>query len=173
MGAEVDADVSEAQRCRSLLHRHRNDRRARRRQLAQVRLEAGDQLATSNRLGQVVVGPGVETADHAGLVVAAADEDDDHGRVLGSNRPAHLGSGPIRQHPVEKDRDRLLAREGRQAGLGRGAGDHLESLALDERGHELGGIGAVVDDQDRPAFPRHGLMVLPGSRAASFQVTSP
>ncbi len=57
------------------------------------------------RLGQVVVGAGVEAADAVALLAARGEHDDgDVARLLAAAQAAaDLDTGELRQHPVEQD----------------------------------------------------------------------
>src|SRR5436305_1651533 len=64
------------------LHRRRAERETEAACLPQLRVQPGDELTFTHRLGHVVVGARVEPAGHACLVVAPADEDDGQVRIL-------------------------------------------------------------------------------------------
>src|SRR6478735_1452194 len=69
----------------------------------QQRPHAGEQLGEAERLGHVVVGPGVE-AHHGVDLVGARREDEDRDRAtLGADPPAHLETVDLRQAEVEQD----------------------------------------------------------------------
>ena len=81
--------------------------RARRRGSPQHRLDAGQQLARRERLGDVVVGAALEAADLV-LLLGSGGEHDDRNllRVLralqraGQLEAAHVGQHPIDQHQI-------------------------------------------------------------------------
>ena len=148
---EIDAHPAEPDRLARSRGGH--DRPARRGELAELGLEPRDELAAAHGLGDVVVGPGVERARDAGLVVAAADEDDRHERVESPHLAAQLDARTVRQNPVEQDGCRLLAREGGEAGLGVRAPHRVEAFALDVCAQQLRRVRVVFDDEHGPALP--------------------
>jgi len=127
--------------------------------LPQLRVQPGDELTFTHRLGHVVVGARVEPAGHACLVVAPADEDDGQLRILRPQFAANLGAGGVGQHPVEQDRHRPETEIG-GARLGSAAGgDPGEALALHDRSHQLGQLGRVLDDEDDASLSDHDLIL--------------
>src|SRR5438045_2052694 len=128
--------------------------------LAQVGLEACHQLDPAHRLDHEVIGARVQPAADAGLVVAAAHEDDRHGRVALPQLPAHIDAGAIGHHPVEQDGDGPLGIEGVDALLAAVAHDRAESLLLDHDGQELGRLRRVLDYQQAASGSRHPAAIL-------------
>src|SRR4029079_16270982 len=69
---------------------------------AYPRADAGDQLLGLERLGDVVVGPGLEAADHVdGVAAGRQHHDGDAG--LGPDLPADVDAVLAGQHQVEQD----------------------------------------------------------------------
>jgi len=123
--------------------------------LADVGLEPRDQLADPDRLGEVVVGPGVEAADRTRLVVPAGDEDDRHHPVEGAQTPAGLDAGDVGEHPVEEDRDRPVPGEGLDRLQTASRAGDAEALLLDQVGDQVGGGLVVLHDQDHASGTAH------------------
>jgi len=120
-----------------------------------VGLQAGDQLPDPDRLGQVVVGAGVEASDGARLIVAPGDEDDRHQAVERPQAPAGFDAGDVGQYPVEEDGDGVVADERLDRLMAAaGAGDH-EALLLDQVRDQVRGGHVVLDDQDYATGAAH------------------
>src|SRR5262249_41810653 len=115
----------------------------------QDRLDPGHQLARIERLGQIVVGPKLQSDDLIDVVVAGGDHDDWE-IAVSTQVPADLPAVELRQHQVEH----YQVRPGRlhfveclatiRSGL------DLEPFLLEVDPGELHDIALVVDDQDRP-----------------------
>ena len=68
----------------------------------------GEQLADAERLGDVVVGAGVERRDLVGLLAARREHDDRHRRPF-AQPPDHLEPVEVGQAEVQDDRRRAVA----------------------------------------------------------------
>ena len=68
---------------------------------AQLRAHAGQQFGEAERLGDVVVGAGVEAADGVHLAVLRGEEDDRHGRAALAHALADLEAVDAGQPDVE------------------------------------------------------------------------
>src|SRR5712691_6500532 len=153
----VDLHLAEPHSPLGRLRGRRAERAAQAGGLSQLRLKAGDELAFTDGLGDVIVGAGVETAGHARLVVAPADEDDGQLRILRPQFAAELGAGGVGQHPVEQHRHGPVTVIGGARRGGAAGSDRSEALALHDRGHQLGQLGRVLDDEDDAALSDHEL----------------
>src|SRR5215471_18819560 len=110
-------------------------------------LDAGDQLALVERLGQVVVGPEAQALQ---LVVelAEARQDEDWGIDPRGAQPAqHLVAVDVRQHEVEQDDVVIVELADLQAVLAEIGGVDDEVLRLEHQLDALGGARVVLDDQ--------------------------
>ena len=87
---------------------------------AQDGAHTGHQFARAERLGNVIVGSGIQTTHPVAIFAAGGQHDDRHvaGALIAADTPAHLDPGKRGQHPVEQDQvrrfldhqqDRLLA----------------------------------------------------------------
>ena len=121
----------------------------------QHRADAGAQLAAAERLGQVVVGPGLQAGD-AGIL-AGAGRDQDHGdaaqRGVGADRAQQLEAVEPRHHHVGEQQVGRLAPDGverRQA-----VGDGFDAAGRGEQAADVvAHVGVVVGEDDpRPAPP--------------------
>ncbi len=67
--------------------------------------QAGEQLGHRERLGEIVIGAGVEAADTIRLLAARRQHNDRHvaGFLAAAQAAADLDAGKLRQHPVEQD----------------------------------------------------------------------
>src|SRR3954453_715438 len=114
---------------------------------AQDRLDASDQLARVERLGQVVVGAHLEPDDLVDVVVAGGQHQDWHVRG-GADLPAHLEPVDVGQHQVEHHQVGLgvLGLHQRLAAV---AGDlDLVARVLQVHRDEGCNVALVLDDQD-------------------------
>ncbi len=116
---------------------------------AQHRLDAGDQLTRRKRLGDVIVGAGIEAADAVFLFAARGQHDDRDvgGTGIAAQPTAHFDARQILDHPVEQDDvGRLFPGEDqRHFAVGRMADG--EVLARKMKGQQLGKRGIVLDQQ--------------------------
>ena len=117
--------------------------------LAQMGTHAGHQLAQAERLGDVVVGAGIEAADGVSLAVNRGQHDD-RGRDLGpAHLPAQLAPVAVRQADVQQD-DVELPGLGLLQPLGRGRRFGRLELAVQRQllGQRPAQVVIVVDQQD-------------------------
>ena len=117
----------------------------------QDRAHAGDERRLLDRLGQVLVRPGVEPGHDVRDGGLGGDQDDRHERQrrVGPEPPADLEPVELRHHHVEQDqvgqeparrRERLLAVGGAGGGVALARQPGLQDLAV---------VRVVVDDQDQ------------------------
>ena len=129
--------------------------------------QPGEDLLHPERLGHVVVGPGVERRDLVGLPVA--DGQDDHGHV-GERADAsdHLGAVEVRQAEVQEDEVErgLRRRDDRLLTVRRGP--HLVAVGLEAGPQRAPDLRFVVDHEHAGHAPRS---VAP--RAASTERSGP
>ena len=123
------------------------------------RAQAGQQLAHVERLGDVVVGSGVQRAD----LVLAVDAGREHQHRPGEPRAQageHLGAVQVGQAQVEDD-DVGMRRGGlAQRGATVGGRDHLVAGRAEGDPQGAGQLRVVVDDQD----PAHDVGTASGCR---------
>ena len=116
---EVELDVVLPRAVRLGIDEHAlHARRLARRREAQPDAHPGEQLGEPERLGDVVVGAGVETHDDVGLLAAGGQHDDREPFVAGAQGPAHgeaveVGQGQVEQHEVDAAARRVRARRHR------------------------------------------------------------
>ncbi len=116
---------------------------------AQHGADAAAQLGQAERLGDIVVGAGLETLDGVGLGVERGQHDDRHDVALLAQRAADvIAVGPGAERDVEQDHVELLA-AGALDRLG-AVGDRLDGVALLGEGacQRVAQRGLVVDDED-------------------------
>ena len=142
------------------IHRHvavgqlvGGERRAR---AAQHGIEPRGELGRRERLGDVIVGAGVQRADLVAFLAARRQHDD--GQVAGvgvaAELAADLDAGDQRQHPVEQHQVRAALVDRDQRLLAVHGGGDLEPLAL-EIVAQHGEQGFLVLDQQDQGF--HGV----------------
>ncbi len=95
--------------------------------LVQLRTDAGQQHAELERLGDVVVGAGIEAEDGVGLGIGAGQHQDRHPHAAAPQQPAHLAPVHVGQADVENDEVEMarLARVQRLGAGRRGVGFEL------------------------------------------------
>jgi hypothetical protein len=131
----------------------------------QQRADARHQLCGRERLGQVVVGPGVEPGDLVGVERARRQHDDRQGAGsgLGAPAPGQLQPGLARQHPVEDHEVGDHPVDFGLRGFGVGRDGHLEAGVAQVDRDQLGDRRLVLDDQD-PAHVLASRFSAPSSR---------
>ena len=126
-------------------------------------LDAGRQLAGTERLDDVVVGSDLETNDAIEFGVFRGEEDDGYvatatrgprGGFL-ADRPADVQSVHPRHQDVEDHEIGSLAREGGQAGTPVAGFDDVEARPPEREADDIPDVGVVVDDEDLV----HGVML--------------
>ena len=111
------------------------------------RADAGDQLQERERLGEVVVGAGLQAGDAVGDAASGAEHQHRRPRVVLAQPPAGLEAVDARKHDVEDDDLRGPLGERRQAALAGRRDLDLEAglaQAADERAAEQ---EVVLDDE--------------------------
>ena len=117
---------------------------------AQDGLDAGDQLARIEGLGDIVIGAQLQADDLVHIVVAGGEHDD--GQVGRESARAHLTADrppvDLGKHEVEDHQSRELA--GNQfERLGTGAGGlRAVALPLQVHTHQFDDVGFIIDDED-------------------------
>jgi hypothetical protein len=114
-----------------------------------MRAQARQQHAEAERLGDIVVGAGVEAENGVGVGVGAGQHDDRHLDAVAPHQPAGLAPVHVGQADVEQDGVvvvGLQAVERRGAGLGAGDVELLVKAQLFGQG--VAQLGIVVDDQN-------------------------
>src|SRR5438270_556415 len=110
--------------------------------------DAGDELARAERLGHIIVGAGVETADAVALLATRCQH---HDRDVGRGRAAaqataDLDPADALDHPVEQDHVRLDLVDQDQGFLAVAGAGYVIAGALEMKGDEIG-EGAIVFDK--------------------------
>ena len=127
--------------------------RACRRTAPEHRLDPRDQFARGERLGEVIVGPALESRDLVGLLGARRQHDD--GDVAGIRvtaklpcqfEPAHVGQHPVHQHQV-----RAAVADAGERGLAVLGGHDLKAGAPQPECNQVADRRLVLDDQN-PGF---------------------
>ena len=120
------------------------------RRATQHRVDARQQLARRERLGDVVIGAAVETHDLVLLFSARGQHDDRHflGLLVALQRARQLEAAHVRQHPVDQHQiGALIGNAGaRRAHIGRFA--HFEAAAAQSECNHFADRPLVFDDQD-------------------------
>ncbi len=114
---------------------------------AQDRPDAGDQLARTERLGEVVVGAQLEPEELVQLVVPRGEHHDRDRRVA-PQLPCDVESVEARQTEVEHDQVRPAAAGRRQGSGSVAGGQDGEARVLEVVAGELDDLRFVVDDED-------------------------
>src|ERR1700680_492372 len=115
--------------------------------LARVGPDPGEELAWTERLGDIVVGPDLETEDDIDLVVLGAEDDHRHPVARAADLPADVEPGEVGEHEIEHDDVRV---EDLQAGkrLGRAFSFlHGVAFALARSTHRPTNQCVVVDNE--------------------------
>jgi hypothetical protein len=113
-------------------------------------LDPGDQRGLVDRLGQVLLGAGLEALDHVDRVRLGGDQDDRHERQpgLALEPPADLDAVHLGHHNVEQDEIRMVFAGGRQGGLAVGRGQDVVALAGQAGAEDVQVRRVVVGDED-------------------------
>ena len=117
---------------------------------AQHGADAAAQLRQPERLGDVVVGAGLEPLDGVGLAVERGQHDDRHDVAARAQRAADVVAvGPGPERDVEQDDVEVLAAGELDRGVA--VGDGLDAVALAREGvrQRVAQRALVVDDEDR------------------------
>ena len=115
---------------------------------AQQGAQPGEQLLERERLGQVVVGPGVETLDAVADGVARGEHEDRHAVADLAQRPGGLQAVEARHHHVHHDGVRVDAADPGE-GLGAvGGGRDVVAVELQRAAQRLADGAVVLDDED-------------------------
>ncbi len=129
---------------------------------AQHGADTRHQLGRRERLGDVVVGAGVEAAHAIALLTARRQHDDRQvgGGGLAAQLPANLDPRHQRQHPVEQDEiGRVVLHRGERLLAVIGDRD-VEACLLEVVAQQLDQCGLVLDDQ-HARLQRRALAVAP------------
>ncbi len=112
------------------------------------RAQPGEQLVDPERLGDVVVGAGVERADLLPLVTDRR-QDDDRQPAPAADLAAHLDSLPVGELEIEHDRVRRAARRSRR-GPARwvSAASTVVARLAEDQPQAADDLRLVVDDED-------------------------
>ena len=109
--------------------------------------DAGKQLLLAERLGDVVVGAGIERLDLGGLLALPGQDDDRRGApppdFLADRDPVEAGHRKIQDHQV-----RAVGVEAAQRFVAVVGRAHPVADAADQRGHGADHGRLIVDDQD-------------------------
>ena len=129
-------------------------RRLRRTRPSKERLDAGDQLAGRERLGEVVVGSEFEPDDSVHLLPFGREEEDRKaGRLLvPAEPPQDLEAGKARQHDVQNEEVRRAGFDPCQGGASFQDVDGAEPFGLQVVPDQLGDVRVVFHEKNR----RHG-----------------
>ncbi len=113
-------------------------------------MHARHQRHLVDRLGQILVGAGVEPGDHVRAVGFGGDQNDGHERQLriGLEPAAHLDAVELRHHDVEQDEVGQMLRGGGERLLAVGGLQQLIALRREPRHQDVAVGLVVVDDQN-------------------------
>ena len=116
---------------------------------AQHRFHPRDQFARTERLGDIVIGAGFETADLVFFLTACGQHDD---RDIGgfrraSQAAADFDPGQAFQHPVEQDHIRSVFLNQQQRFLAIRRMDHVIFLFLEVPAQQFGKRGVIFNKQ--------------------------
>ena len=111
-------------------------------------LDACEELADAEGLGDVVVGSELEAEDFVDLLALGGEHDDGDVHPLGSDSLADLEAVELGEHEVEDDEVGACGEGEVEAGLSVGCGEDLVALELEVvlEAHEH--VGLVFNDQD-------------------------
>ena len=93
MSGDVDPDLSDAQLILSGLPRGATD----------LSPHASQQLGQAEGLGDVVIGPRIQTDDEVGVLTARGEHEDRDGQALGPHLTGHVQAVDVRQSQVQDD----------------------------------------------------------------------
>ena len=113
-------------------------------------LDAGDELTRTERLGDVVVGAGLEASDLV-LLLATRSEHDDRdraGALLGPQTARELHARHPGQHPVEQHEVRKGFTNQALGGFGIGSTDHMMARTCEVGSNELLDCRLVFDQKN-------------------------
>ena len=115
---------------------------------AQQRPQPGQQLLQRERLGQVVVGAGVEALDPVADGVAGGEHQDGYVVAGGAQRAGGLDAVEPRHHHVHDDHVGRRPRRSRQRLGAVGGQGHVVPVELQRPAQRLAHGPVVVDDED-------------------------
>ncbi len=115
---------------------------------AQHRVDARDELARVEGLGQVVVGAHLEPDDAVDVLALCGEHDDRHRLAGAAQAPAHRQAVLAGQHEVEHHEMRRIALQLAVEIARIGERGHLEPLLAEIAGEEVAQAHVVVDDED-------------------------
>jgi hypothetical protein len=113
--------------------------------MAQSDADPGQQFVHPERLGQVVVGAGIEGGDLVVLPPARRDDDDRHAAPA-PHFPGHIDAIAVGQPEVKQDHLRVLRRRRDQRLLGRLGLGHPEPLRGERRPEKAAHLRFILDD---------------------------
>ncbi len=130
---------------------------------AQQRPQASEQLLERERLGEVVVGPGVETLDPVTDGVARGEDEDRYVVAGGAQRTGRLDPVEARHHHVDHHDVGVLGADRHQA-LGPVGGEHdVVPVELQRPAQRVAHRAVVVDDEHAGLGVGHGAQDATGS----------
>ena len=109
--------------------------------------DARQQFIDRKRLGQVVVGTGIERANLVRILAARRDHDNRHGRPR-AHRLDHLDAIHIGQTQVEQHNARRLRRGRRDGSMGGLHGNVAHAMRLERGNDEVADGRIVLNNQD-------------------------
>src|SRR6202790_3160321 len=122
--------------------------------MAQRDLHPGAELTGSERLGDVVVGAGLQSRDLVRLVTARRQHDDRHPRPA-AYAGDHLGAVAIGQSQIDDQQIGFVRARFRQSAFRALGFDDAEVLQLEQRAQHATQLRLVLDHQHRTARDRH------------------
>ena len=130
-----------------------NAARLRIRKAPERRADAREQLLDRKRLGQIVVGAGIERTDLVRILAARRDHDNRHARPR-AHRLHHLDAVHIGQAQVEQHNARRLRRGGGDGGMGGLHGHMAQAVRLERGDDKVADGGVVLNNQDERFYGR-------------------
>ncbi len=111
--------------------------------------DAGQQFARGERLGDIVVGPGLQAAHPVILALARGQHDDGDVRrfLVAAQAAAHLDAADTLDHPVEDDEVGRFFLRHDHGFLAIGGDAHIITLVLEPEFEQFGKGGIVFDQQ--------------------------
>ena len=147
-GIKIDMQFTGIERALGRTHANLRIREA-----PERRANTREQLLDRKRLGQIVVGAGIERANLVRVLAARRDHDDRHARPC-AHRLHHLDAVHIGQTQIEQYNARCLRRGGGDGGMG-GLHSHMAQAVRLERGNDkIADGGVVLNDQDERFYGR-------------------